>query len=451
MNNPANSQDDEGRPEAGAKPGWRVKLAVVALSVLFALLVFEVFLRAAGFSFPIWYVPDQARGYSLRPGAEGWHTREGLAYVRINGDGLRDRDYARQKPAGTLRVAVVGDSYTEALQVAEEEGFTSVLERRLGGCAAVGGRAVEVLNFGVSGYSTGQELLTLREKVWAYSPDVVLLAVTTNNDQSDNVRELKASDDMPYFTLRGDELMLDNSFRESPSFRRRSSAHGRLGLWLHSHLRFVQAVHKAQTVLKSKLAERRDRQRAQEAEARRAAAARPNGAGPRGGEQAPPAAARPDLANMVYLEPPDEAWRGAWRVTERLVVEMRREVEERGARFFVATLSNPIQVYPDPAARAAFVARLGPGADLFYPNRRYAELGRREGLIVFDLAPELQAYADAHKVYLHGFPGDLGNGHWNADGHRVAGEVLTQRLCEQLARDGGGARGEGHTEGGSPR
>ena len=35
---------------------------------------------------------------------------------------------------------------------------------------------------GVSGYGTTQELVTLREKVWRYSPDMVLLAVTTNND-----------------------------------------------------------------------------------------------------------------------------------------------------------------------------------------------------------------------------------------------------------------------------
>ena len=450
MTNPETTPDEESSPERRPRPGWRVRVAVVAASVLVALLIFELFLRAVGFSFPAWYVPDPTRGYAFRPGAEGWHTREGRSYVRVNGDGLRDREYARRKPEGALRVAVLGDSYAEALQVAEEDGFTSVLERELARCPALAGRAVEVINFGVSGYGTAQELLTLREKVWAYAPDVVLLAVTTNNDVADNARELKDADDLPFFVLRGEELVLDDSFRESPSFRRRSSALGRAGGWFHAHLRLVQAVHKAQTVIKSKLAERRDRRRAQEAEARREAsrAAAPaqeaQGAGQvaQGAQEVvaqagggPPAAApRPDLANMVYLEPPDEVWRGAWRVTERLVLEMRREVEGRGAKFAVVTLSNPIQVYPDPAVRAAFLARLGPGADLFYPNRRYEEFGRREGLTVFTLAPELQAHADRRGAYLHGFPGDLGNGHWNEEGHRVAGELLTQKLCEWLAR-----------------
>ncbi|HEX8354511.1 MAG TPA: SGNH/GDSL hydrolase family protein [Pyrinomonadaceae bacterium] len=436
----------ENSPARGPKPSLRVRLAVVASSVVFALLVFEIFLRAAGYSYQTFYMPDAVRGYVLEPGAEGWHTKEGRAYVRINADGLRDREHAKQKPAGTLRVALVGDSYAEALQVAEEDGIASVLERRLAACPSLAGRGVEVINFGVSGYSTAQELLTLREKVWAYSPDVVLLLVTTNNDVTDNVRAFKDADDIPYFVPRGDGLALDNSFRDGVKFRFRTSAVARAGRWLYSNLRFVHAFQQARHVLKARLAQRRDRRLAREERERREAASRP-GPSPgahrlaraataqgrqQEGQQQQQAIARSDLANMVYLEPGDDAWRGAWRLMERLLVEMRGEVEARGAKFFVVTGSNPIQVHPDPAARAAFLARLGPGADLLRPERRFEEIGRRAGLDVFHLAPELQAHADRHKVFLHGWPGDLGNGHWNEDGHRVAGELLAQKLCGRL-------------------
>ena len=44
------------------------------------------------------------------------------------------------------------------------------------------------------------------------------------------------------------------------------------------------------------------------------------------------------------------------------------------------------------------------------------------------LAPELQAYAEKSGSFLHGFGSDLGNGHWNAGGHRVAGELIAQKL-----------------------
>ena len=426
----------ETAPEKRSKPPLRLRVAVVAASVVFAVLLFELFLRLVGYSYPVFYQPDQALGYSLRPGAEGTYRREGTAYVRVNSDGLRDGEHAKAKPAGTLRIAVVGDSYAEAFQVEQGAAFWSVSERRLRDCPTLAGRDVEVLNFGVSGYGTAQELLTLRGKVWDYAPDVVLLAVTTDNDVFDNSRALKRVDEIPYFVPRGDRLALDDSFRETASFRLRNSAPNRLGRWLREHLRFVQAVHEAQRALKSRLDAWRERRRlARDGGRGVAAAGRPAEESPRPDA----AAAEPGGINVVYREPPDEVWREAWLVTERLLATMNAEVRGRGARFFVVTLSNGIQVHPDPAAREAFARRLG-AADLFYPERRFASVGAREGFDVYHLAPDLQAYAERNKVFLHGFGAQLGNGHWNEDGHRAAGELVAQRLCEQLAREGAGDR-----------
>jgi hypothetical protein len=137
-------------------------------------------------------------------------------------------------------------------------------------------------------------------------------------------------------------------------------------------------------------------------------------------------------------------------LTERLLAEMNAEVKAHGARFYVVTLSNGIQVFPDASAREAFARRVG-AADLFYAERRVKTLGEREGFPVYNLAPDLQAYADRSKVFLHGFGAQRGNGHWNEDGHRVAGELLTGRLCDWLAPDSETPHDAGNTEGGSPR
>jgi hypothetical protein len=444
--------EHETAPEKKVKPPLRVRLVVVAASVVFALLVFEVFLRAVGYTYPVFYQPDEARGYALRPGAEGWYRREGRAYVRINSDGLRDREHEKPKPANTLRLAVVGDSYAEAFQVEQEKAFWSVLERRLADCPALAGKRVEVVNFGVSGYGTAQELITLREKVWDYSPDVVLLAVTTNNDVLDNSRALKLTDEIPYFKLRGDALLPDDSFREAPSFRLRNSALNRLGRWLRERLRFVQAIHEAQGALKARLdawRERRRLAREQKQEPTTPAASQTPQAAtqtPQSASQTPQAGAgtaegvpaeEPGTANLIYREPSDEVWREAWRVTEKLLATMNAEVKAHGARFYVVTLSNGIQTFPDPAARDAFARRLG-AADLFYPERRFRGLGEREGFPVYNLAPDLQAYADRNHVFLHGTGAQQGNGHWNENGHAVAGELLAQHLCDWLARAGAG-------------
>lgn len=437
--------------EKPSRPPLRVRVAVVVASVVVGLFIFEVFLRAVGYTYPVFYQPDEVRGYSLKPGMEGWYRKEGAAFVRINSEGLRDREHSKAKPAGVLRVAVVGDSYAEAFQVEQEKAFWSVLEKRLALRPALAGRQVEVINFGVSGYGTAQELLTLREKVWDYSPDVVLLAVTTNNDVSDNLRALKATDEIPYFVLRDGELTPDNSFRDTRSFRLRDSALNRLGRWLRDHLRFVQAIHEAQAALKSRLAAWRERRAAQQpaqngansanvvGPANSAAGANGSASGASDANAASQEAApteEPGTANMIYREPSDDNWRAAWRVTEKLLATMNAEVRSHGARFYLVTVSNGIQVFPDPQARRSFAQRLGV-ADLFYPERRLSALGEREGFPVLNLAPALQAYADEHKVFLHGFGPDRGNGHWNEEGHRVAGEMIAEWLCETMNAERG--------------
>lgn len=139
------------------------------------------------------------------------------------------------------------------------------------------------------------------------------------------------------------------------------------------------------------------------------------------------------LDNRVYLEPTDQAWQEAWRVTEGLLELMHQDVREKGATFVVVTLSNSIQVNPDPQARQEFVSALAVN-DLFYPERRIQAVGDRAGFLVLNLAPVMQEYAERNQVYLHGFPeSGLGSGHRNPAGHHLAGGLIAQALCRHLA------------------
>ncbi|HEY0080834.1 MAG TPA: SGNH/GDSL hydrolase family protein [Pyrinomonadaceae bacterium] len=428
-----------------------VKLLVVFLSLLVGLLLVEAALRVAGYAYPVFYVTDAERGWALKAGVEGWYRKEGEAYIRINSDGLRDVEHSKAKPEGTLRIAVVGDSYAEALQVSLEETFWKVMERELQACPAFGGKRVEVVNFGVSGYGTAQEFITLRRHVRAYSPDIVLLAFTTANDISDNSRLLKKTDDIPYFVFRDGQLVLDDSFRDSASYRLRVSPVGRLGVWLRSSSRVVQLLHHAQAAFQTYRRSRKmkadaDRKSAREKPEKLSDAARPTHskrfALVADDERARPfaAATRDGVAraeelgvdNAVYLEPDEAVWGDAWRVTEKLLALMRDEAESQGARFVIVTLSNGIQVYPEASARQAFMQRLGI-RDIFYPDRRLKAFGERERIEVFTLAPDLQLYADRNRAFLHGFGDDTGNGHWNALGHRIAGELVARRFCEAMS------------------
>jgi len=391
------------------------KVLLVLCSILFAAALAEVMLRVIGFSYPEFYQPDATRGYALRPGKAGWYLKEGKSFVSINSDGLRDREHEVAKPPGVFRIAIVGDSYPEAFPVDLADAFWVLMEKKLQDCGAFEGKKIEVINFGVSGYGTAQELITLREQVWRYSPDLVMLTITTNNDISDNIRALKKTNRIPYFVYQDGKLTLDDSFKTTKTYQWRQSHLARVGRWFEDHLRLVQAIERAQLKLKIWLASKRA-----------PAAVMQTQNAPKA-----PVASEDELGvdNVVYREPADAVWQDAWRVTEGLLDTTHDEVRSHGAKLLVVTLSNGIQVYPDAAVREGFQKRLGV-PDLFYPDRRIEEFCRRDGIGVIVLAPELRSYADQNHAFLHGFPGNMGYGHWNQLGHRVAADLIAKEICE---------------------
>lgn len=416
---------------SGARNRFFRKLRLVGGSLFLTLLMVELALRIVGFSEPsLFYMYDHDRGISLRPSAEGWWHMENNNYVRINSQGLRDREHTRMKPPGTLRIAVLGDSYAEALQVPLEDAFWAQMERGLQQCPNIGGRKIEVLNFGVSGYGTAQELITLRERVWDYSPDIVLLAFTTGNDVNDNLKQLSNDPMRPYFVYRDDKLALDRSMLDSReasgSFRVRNSLIGRAFDWSRQRLRVLQLV---TSVGRAVVAA----SRAKHLRADLKNEGQPSGNQIANAGNKKPGSSEPGLDNMVYYEPVDETWKEAWRITEELISQMQDEVKSRGASFYVVTLSSATQVSPNVIDYEKTLQSWELN-DLFYPDARIRRLGEGKGFAVLNLAPALKEYAEQHSVYLHGFGERRGSGHWNQAGHRAAGEMIAGWLCTESAR-----------------
>ncbi len=139
------------------------------------------------------------------------------------------------------------------------------------------------------------------------------------------------------------------------------------------------------------------------------------------------------LEDNIYNPPVTPVWQDAWRVTEGIITMMARETAAHHVPLLVVTLANPPQIYPSPTVRSYYLMTYR-STDIFYPDERIKALGEREGFEVLNLAPPMQAYADEHHVFLAGFKDTkLGVGHWNADGHRLAGELIAQKICEMLS------------------
>jgi hypothetical protein len=373
-------------------------LLLTGAAVIAALLVCELVLRAMGISYPVYVWMDPIRGVAHIPGAKSSKQYQGHSWIEINGDGLMGPEAAPRHPPGTFRIALLGDSFIEAFEVPYEKTVGEVIEQRL---SPLRGTPVEVLNYGQGGYGTAQEFLTLQYEVWKFSPDLVLLAITTGNDISDNYRPLKRTDYVPYFVFQGTNLVLDSSFRQSKGYRSRAVGTKQF-LTLVQHSRLAQLINRV-------------RHTSRKSERRRDIA----GAVP--GDEL-------GLRDEVQKPPATPEWKEAWRVTEGILRLMRDECRTKGTPFAIVTLTRGIQVTPVREKKEAFMRQLGV-ENLYYPERRLAEFGEREGIPVLNLAPAMAKQAEERQVYFHAHHDSLGVGHWNEAGHLAAGELIAPWLA----------------------
>jgi hypothetical protein len=110
--------------------------------------------------------------------------------VTTNSFGFRDREWIREKPDGTTRIAILGDSFIEALQVPLDLTATRLLEDRLR--ARFGERRIETMNFGVSNYGVGQYLMMYEQYARQFRPDYVVVFASYLNFTRTTQRELSS-------------------------------------------------------------------------------------------------------------------------------------------------------------------------------------------------------------------------------------------------------------------
>jgi len=164
------------------------KLWLGALSTVIAYVVIDVvagWLLIEPLSPPL--VPDEYRHHRLVPDSRAEFRQRDFTYVqRVNNLGLRGEDTTTEKPAGTYRIVMLGDSFTMGKGVKDDETFSVLLQQslrqRLSQCH---GKPVEVLNAGVDSYAPVLSFIQLKRDLTVLQPDMVIL----NLDVSDLTQE----------------------------------------------------------------------------------------------------------------------------------------------------------------------------------------------------------------------------------------------------------------------
>ncbi len=373
---------------------------LVICSTLIGVLVVEVFLRVMGISFPEFGGPNRDLGWAPIAETSGTYAADENVVITINREGFRDVEHPILKPDHTFRIAVLGDSFTEAREVPLKDTYWKLLEGHLGKCMSGNSQNVEMINFGVSGYGTAQQLLLLDKHVLKYDPDIILLAIFTGNDIWNNSLELDGHERRPYFKLDNGRLVLQKLTR-TPWDHNFGFLWADVRRWVFNRVRIAQAIYQARRHLRfqSKYAKLNVYQQLNYS-----------------------------LDKAIYVAPRDVHWQEAWQVTEGLIAAINEKGRANGSTLWIATLTNPIQVYPDAAIRSRLTAELGV-ADLKYPDRRIARFANVNKIPHVTLLDSLRKYSEEHKINLHGGKSFSG-GHWNKFGHQIAAKGLSTPICE---------------------
>ena len=166
-------------------------ILLVVIGLIVALAIGELLVRTLApqnlYRFPEnMYVNDPVLQYRLRPNFRGAISNAEYSIdIRTNSIGLREDHEYGAKPAGIFRILALGDSFTMGVGVRLEDGFVKRAESILN--SGYTRTDYEVINAGVPGYDTSQELAYLQTDGLSLEPDLVLLNYYVGNDIVDNL------------------------------------------------------------------------------------------------------------------------------------------------------------------------------------------------------------------------------------------------------------------------
>lgn len=375
-------------------------VGLLLFGIILSLSLLEIAIRLLNLEGDYFYRFDRRFGWSFVPNKKGLFINRTYGIknrIQINSKGLRDSEHTYLKEEGTSRILVLGDSYAEAFQVELKDTFYKILQRELN---KNGKSNWEVINAGVGGYGTDNELLFYSHEGYQYEPDIVILAFTMGNDVLNNGYLLKIEADKPYFVLESQNLKLKNFPIPKPGITKNL----KYFLANHSKLFLMTAnllVRQRSIVnLLSKLKLLRD---------------------PTSYNEGIP------TAYFVYASQYPDGWKEAWDITKALIIKLNDEVKRHRARLVVVLMPGQEQYYDESHMKRLFET---------YPamKKQKWEMDKPDRILV--------SFLEEQKIdYVHLLPifkthteksGFVPHDHFNVEEHRLIGKTICNFLSEKL-------------------
>lgn len=335
---------------------------------------------------------DPVLNHRFVPNARGRQkTLEFDAAYTMNALGLRDVDFPVAKPAGTRRLLMLGDSFTEGLGVQNDETFSHVLGQMLR--KSDGHASWQVINAGVASYSPMLEYLYMKHGGLDLSPDLVILNLDLS-DFYDDIQYRKGA----VFDEGGELLAVPGKAEEEMSARFGQAVVGVKNL-LKYHTQSYNFVKRRLAVY---LESGRERTYSDDI--------------------------RIDKYGLLRGEESSMTDRD-WTLTYEYLLKIRDLVQQRGADFWIAVYPYGLQISEREWINGRQVWGFEAGRTYTgRPQQLVEAFGAKHGIPVVNLHDAFaRAATSTYPMYF------AWDGHWQPAGHKVAAQGLYDALQPYLA------------------
>lgn len=334
------------------------------------------------------YYDNDIYGHALVPNQSAMFVAPSKEYkseVSVNSHGWPDVEHTYEKPNGVIRELIIGDSFVENFQLPYESRFFRQLQNKLG-------EKNEVLATGRGNTGTGPQYLILKNYGLKYDPNIVIHMFFEGNDVKNNSQKLQNDPYLPYFTI--DE---NGNLKQLEHTKKSARKMARLKDFLLNFRTIKLALSIRQNIIENKQKHSLDYPTDYH------------------------------VYDKNYLPEFEEAW----KITKKIILETKAEVEKKGAKYVLVAIpaSEQIDIKKQNEIYKTY-SNIDPNEiDFEKPDKIMTEFCQENSIECHIMSPYFKKYlTDNSNKELYFFK----DGHWNTEGTNLVTDFLYEKVLTPL-------------------
>ena len=361
-----------------------INLALFFVAIAIFLVFFEIIARLLNPEYGStkgMFQKDEVLDYSMTPNFKGKFSRQEFKLeLQTNSLGLRDIEYGEKK-GNEFRILALGDSFAWGAYGTElNQTYLKILEKKLNERGGKNFRYL-VINAGVPGYGTDQELLYLKDRGYKLKPDLIMLNFFVGNDFIDN--------------LQSGEMTVKDGFLVTSKSRQKFAEKLRAFLLANSHA--YRVIEKGMLNVFGNFIQKYVKGKIQQ----------------------------DDYQAKLFLAPLNKDIKQQITKTKEVLKDMKSYANSNNMTFVIVLM--PLNYQVDNNLKQIFIENnyKNQQYDMGQPQKAIKEWGRNNNVVVIDLLPELQRLNKDNDFYWKFNP------HFNIKGNEAVGQIIYQELTRK--------------------